>query len=119
MIITPFGRELPDYLFRLRTPLRVPALLKRETRGFQPRIRECLAPVTEAHQTSRERSTRRRVLGFLSLSRIAAGGKELGLWWRFYDSKSEESICDSGHLGRALGSSNRGTSWPRKLGSSG
>ena len=67
MIITPFGRELPDYLFRLRTPLRVPALLKRETRGFQPRIRECLAPVPEAHQTSRERSTRRRVLGFLSL----------------------------------------------------
>jgi len=78
VIITPFGRELPDYLSRLLTPLPVPALLKRETRGFQPRIRECLAPVPGAHQTSRERSTRRRVLGFLSLRRIAAGGKRVG-----------------------------------------
>ena len=79
MIITPFGRDLPDCLSRLCTPLGIPLLPRRATRGPQTRIPERLAKLgPEAHQTSRKRSTRRRVLGFLSLGRIAAGGKRVG-----------------------------------------
>ena len=79
MIITRFGRDLPDYLSGLCTPLRVPCVLRRETRGPQTSIRECPARlVPEAHQTGRKRSTRRGVWGFLSLSRIAAGGQRVG-----------------------------------------
>lgn len=60
MIITPFGRDLPDYLSRVCAPLRIAFLPRRETRGPQTGIAECLARlVPEAHQTSRKRSTRR------------------------------------------------------------
>lgn len=84
MIITPFGRDLPDHLSRPCTPLAAPFLPRRETRGPQTPIRESLARlVPESQQTSRKRSTRLRVLGFPSLSRIAAGGKESSLRWRF------------------------------------
>lgn len=84
MIITPFGRDLPDHVSRPCTQLPAPFLPRRETRGPQRPIHESLARLLpEVHQTSRKRSTRLPVLGFPSLSRIAAGGKESSLRWRF------------------------------------
>lgn len=57
MIITRFGRDLPDGWPGLCTPRWSFFRLRRETEGPQGRIRESLtAVVAEPHQTNRKRN---------------------------------------------------------------
>ena len=74
MIITPFAGDLPALLSGRCRSQRFLYLLGHEIQGHQARLPELLTGLApEAHETNRERTTRRRVFEISVLDSHSAG----------------------------------------------